>query len=116
MSEPAVIYNPEREIENKVSVPNPIQLDPGCKTFSVKNEDHTLANALRYVIMKNPVVEFCGYSIPHPSEHNFNLRIQTHPDSPQTASDVLDKGLDDLVDMCTHIEAVFGRELEEFQR
>jgi DNA-directed RNA polymerase subunit L len=28
--------------------------------------------------MKNPDVEFCGYSIPHPSEAKLNLRIQTY--------------------------------------
>ena len=28
--------------------------------------------------MKNPKVEFAGYSVPHPSEHKINLRIQTY--------------------------------------
>lgn len=61
------------------------------------HEDHTLGNALRYVIMKkyvqhfgsvklrastltlqSPDVEFCGYSIPHPSDPKMNIRIQTY--------------------------------------
>ena len=63
-------------------------------SFEFEKEDHTLGNALRYVIMKksvclwhvnevililscSPDVEFCGYSIPHPSEAKMNLRIQT---------------------------------------
>jgi hypothetical protein len=29
-----------------------------CKTFVIFDEDHTLANALRYLIMKNPVFIF----------------------------------------------------------
>lgn len=46
-------------------------------TFSIKDEDHTIGNALRWVIMKNPNVTFCGYSIPHPSEFKIHFRIQT---------------------------------------
>lgn len=91
-------------------------------SFEFKKEDHTLGNALRYIIMKkyallslsflpqvslksstlnglskrkgevclykharllttyycSPDVEFCGYSIPHPSEELMNIRIQTY--------------------------------------
>ena len=68
-------------------------------SFEFKKEDHTLGNALRYIIMKkydllstpvfttnnmvtvrlhSPDVEFCGYSIPHPSEEVMNIRIQTY--------------------------------------
>ena len=31
-------------------------------------ESHTLGNALKNVILQNPSVTFCGYSIPHPAE------------------------------------------------
>lgn len=74
-------------------------------SFQIKNEDHTLGNSLRYLIMKNPDVEFCGYSIPHPSEAKLNLRIQTYGDI--TAIQALHKGLNDLVDVCNHIDSVF---------
>ena len=64
-------------------------------SFQIENEDHTLGNALRYIIMKklvfltnssarvltcisSPEVEFCGYTIPHPSEPKMNIRIQTY--------------------------------------
>ncbi|EZF25817.1 hypothetical protein H112_01848 [Trichophyton rubrum D6] len=50
-------------------------------SFQFEGEDHTLGNALRYVIMKNPDVEFCGYTMPHPSEAKMNLRIQTYGES-----------------------------------
>lgn len=66
-------------------------------SFQVEDEDHTLGNALRYFITKkyaqprntlsktpssnalkiSPDVEFCGYTIPHPSETKMNIRIQT---------------------------------------
>ncbi|MBN3295986.1 RPAC2 protein, partial [Amia calva] len=51
--------------------------DNSCVTFVLHEEDHTLGNALRYMVMKNPEVEFCGYSITHPSESKINFRIQT---------------------------------------
>ncbi|KAF2087617.1 DNA-directed RNA polymerase I and III [Saccharata proteae CBS 121410] len=72
--------------------------EPTAASFEFLNEDHTLGNALRYIIMKNPKVEFCGYSIPHPSEAKMNLRIQTYDD--ESVFDVLEKGLDDLSDLC----------------
>ncbi|KAF2175290.1 DNA-directed RNA polymerase I and III 14 KDA polypeptide [Zopfia rhizophila CBS 207.26] len=67
-------------------------------SFQFEGEDHTLGNVLRYIIMKNPDVEFCGYSIPHPSETKMNLRIQTYDGV--NVYDVLEKGLDDLMDLC----------------
>ncbi|KAI5454034.1 RNA polymerase subunit AC19 [Naganishia albida] len=47
-------------------------------TFCLMEEDHTLGNALRWMVMKNPDVEFCGYSAPHPSEPKIHLRIQMY--------------------------------------
>ncbi|MCJ1337455.1 RNA polymerase subunit AC19 [Bachmanniomyces sp. S44760] len=79
-----------------------IRVLPGANetaaSFEFEGEDHTLGNALRYVIMKNPEVEFCGYSIPHPSEAKMNVRIQTYDGT--SVYDALEKGFDDLIDMC----------------
>ncbi|PHH72454.1 hypothetical protein CDD80_4517 [Ophiocordyceps camponoti-rufipedis] len=66
-------------------------------SFEFLEEGHTLGNALRYIIMKNPNVEFCAYAIPHPSEPKMNIRIQTFEG---TAVDALRKGLVDLQDVC----------------
>ncbi|OXV08205.1 hypothetical protein Egran_04035 [Elaphomyces granulatus] len=74
-------------------------------SFQFDNEGHTLGNALRYVIMRNPAVEFCGYTIPHPSEPKMNLRIQTYEDT--TAVDALEKGLDDLMGLCDVVTEKF---------
>lgn len=52
-----------------------IQGDQQNATFSFYDEDHTLGNLLRNQIVKNPFVEFCAYSVPHPSEPICNLRI-----------------------------------------
>ncbi|SCV05728.1 LANO_0H13872g1_1 [Lachancea nothofagi CBS 11611] len=85
--------------------------DGKCASFQISEEDHTLGNALRYIIMKNPDVEFCGYSIPHPSETLLNLRIQTYGDS--TAVEVLQKGLQDLMDLCDAVEDKFTQRIRE---
>ena len=72
------------------------------RTFALEDEDHTVANALRFLLNKkcaplravllfsylhctkrplllhhSPHVSFVGYSIPHPSEAVVNLRVQT---------------------------------------
>ncbi|CDK26113.1 unnamed protein product [Kuraishia capsulata CBS 1993] len=85
--------------------------DGSAASFQISDEDHTLGNALRYIIMKNPDVEFCGYSIPHPSEAKLNLRIQTYGES--TAIEALHKGLADLSDLCTHVEETFAGAVSE---
>jgi len=83
--------------------------EPGCASFEITDEDHTLGNALRYMIMKNPKVELCGYSIPHPSENHLNLRIQIYPEfeDEHTPSDALLKGLDDLNSLCNVVQEKF---------
>lgn len=81
-------------------------------SFQFDNEDHTLGNALRYMIMKNPDVEFCGYSIPHPSEPKMNLRIQTYDGV--SVYDVLEKGLQDLENLCDVVVDKFIMARDEF--
>lgn len=96
---------PEVKVIDKISILSGASADGSAATFEIKHEGHTLGNALRYMIMKNPDVELCGYSIPHPSEDHMHLRIQTYGDS--TAIEALRKGLADLVALCDHVEGVF---------
>ncbi|CAK7201267.1 RNA polymerase subunit AC19 [Sporothrix eucalyptigena] len=70
---------------------------PSAASFEFLEEGHTMGNALRFIIMKNPDVEFCAYAIPHPSEAKMNIRIQTYEG---TAIEALEKGLRDLQDLC----------------
>ncbi|XP_033003910.1 DNA-directed RNA polymerases I and III subunit RPAC2-like [Lacerta agilis] len=86
--------------------------DKNCFMFVLHNEDHTLGNSLQYMIMKNPDVEFCGYSITHPSERKINLRIQTKGGLP--AVDMFQKGLEDLMGVCQHILSKFEASVEEY--
>lgn len=106
MAEPAAVGRLEA-----VSLEDPD--DNTCVTFVLHKEDHTLGNALRYILMKNPDVAFCGYSVPHPSEHKINLRIQTNG---VPATDALRKGLEDLHSLCDHVMHTFQECVEEYQR
>ncbi|KAJ1544678.1 RNA polymerase subunit AC19, partial [Nowakowskiella sp. JEL0078] len=58
-----------------------------------------------------PNVDFCGYSLPHPSESKMHMRIQT--DGTVSAVDVLNKGLDDLIELVNHIRNIFHQRSEE---
>ena len=67
--------------EVKMRKAEPLQIrgtgPPTARTFAIGNEDHTLGNALRHVLVNNPKVEFAGYSVPHPSEPIVQIRVQT---------------------------------------
>ena len=71
------------------------------KTFVFRGEDHTLGNAIRYVLMRDPNTEFCGYTVPHPSEEYMHIRLQTRQSTP--ADEVLVKGAATLKEMCQHM-------------
>jgi DNA-directed RNA polymerase I and III subunit RPAC2 len=75
---------------------------PHSATFVLGNEDHTLGNALRYVLLKRPETVFCGYSVPHPSEPIVHVRLQVLPGGP-TANEVFKSGLKDLISICNTI-------------
>ncbi|SPQ22789.1 6304e2b7-9de8-4a99-b526-49cc923a28ce [Thermothielavioides terrestris] len=85
---------------------------PTAASFEFLNEGHTLGNALRYIIMKNPDVEFCAYAIPHPSEAKMNVRIQTFEGT--TAIQALEKGLRDLQELCDVVADKFIEARDRF--
>ncbi|KAL8821306.1 MAG: hypothetical protein Q9223_000627 [Gallowayella weberi] len=117
--------------------PQRIRVLPGASdtaaSFQFDQEDHTLGNALRYMIMKkyDLYVELCGYSIPHPSEAKMNLRIQTYGTRMSSAPDLwpctqvsategtnvydaLEKGFDDLMDLCDVVTIKFAAARTDF--
>lgn len=135
-------------------------------TVTLSNEDHTLGNSLRWILMKkfalpfrfllievkiiqllihlflaiSPEVDFCGYSVPHPSEPKMNVRIQTKDGTcPRTPARVLisfvvvrvlmvcvlfgagkpsvealRKGLNDLVSIAEYTLGTFQSEFQMF--
>jgi DNA-directed RNA polymerase I and III subunit RPAC2 len=76
---------PELEVQRQ-------DADNTSATYSFLNEDHTLGNLLRNVIIKNNNVEFCAYSVPHPSEPVMNVRLQVSKQAGDTKK-VLRHGL-----------------------
>ncbi|XP_073277516.1 uncharacterized protein [Primulina huaijiensis] len=86
--------------------------DNSQATFSLTDEDHTLANTLRFSLNQDPRVSFCGYSIPHPSDARVNIRVQTTGDS---AREVLKDSCQDLMLMCGHVRSTFDQAITEFK-
>ena len=58
------------------------------RTFVLGDEDHTLGNALRHVLMNDGRVNFAGYCVPHPSEPVVHIRVQTNTSSSSSAESV----------------------------
>ena len=102
--------------------------DASARTFIFRDEDHTLGNSLRHVLMRQCVLpasapcparqtvhpgpvpprarskdtDFCGYSVPHPSEPLMNVRLQT---TGRPANAVMDDGLAQLSSICDSLTA-----------
>lgn len=88
--------------------------DETCRTFIFRGETHTLGNALRSIILQNPNVLFCGYSMPHPAEDQMFLRIQTVEGV--SAQDALRKGLKDLKEVCKVTKDKFEEAMSKFNK
>ncbi|KAJ1939396.1 RNA polymerase subunit AC19 [Linderina macrospora] len=97
--------------EDKIGILPGASQDLTSVTFCIKEEDHTLGNALRWAIMQNSQVDFCGYSIPHPSETKMNVRIQTTDKT--DAAQAMEKGMDDLKSVSQFIKARFLQRVAE---
>jgi DNA-directed RNA polymerase II subunit RPB11 len=101
------------EGEKKVIIEKDTKV-PNAAVFTVNKEDHTLGNALRTQLLKDPQVVFAGYKIPHPLEAKFVLRIQTTPDySPQEA---FTNAITDLISEVSLMEERFSAALETAQK
>lgn len=76
-----------------------------AKLYTMWHEDHTLGNALRMELLRNPEVLFAGYKVPHPLDHMLELRIQTTPkSSPDKA----------LADACNNLQKEADSMLTQF--
>jgi len=105
----------EEEVRDIEIIPDPG--DESCVTFVIRNEDHTLGNVVRYMLVKNKDVDFAGYTIPHPMDNIMNLRVQTvkQPGKPVSATSALLESLDLLTVTCEHIIEKFEREVTNFE-
>lgn len=79
---------------------------PNSRTVSIGDEDHTIGNSLRHILIQNEQVGFAGYSVPHPSEPVVQIRVQTvapkgRPiEEAPTALDALKRACQTLSDQC----------------
>ncbi|PPR06831.1 hypothetical protein CVT26_003857 [Gymnopilus dilepis] len=85
--------------------------DLSTATYQIHDESHTIGNALRWMLMKNPKVEFCGYSVPHPSENVINVRIQMYDNL--SSLDALVAALGELDKVCESVEDEYLKSLRE---
>ncbi len=82
-------------------------------SLSIRNEDHTLLNPLRHVITNfDRGVEFCCYSIPHPSENIAILTVQMKNEAEQS----LDNTIKSLIGGCDIIEAMGNKLIKEIEK
>lgn len=66
------------------------------------------------MLIKNNKVEFCAYSVPHPSEPIMNVRLQVNKDCGDTKK-VLKHGLKRISKMCDVINEEFNNALLEHE-
>lgn len=106
MDEEAVQEQPNLKIQHKVG-------DRTCATYTFDGEDHTLGNLLRFALIKDHDVEFCGYSITHPSEHTINMRLQT---TGKGTNELLIRGLENINFMVDVTERKFAEALAKHKQ
>ncbi|XP_074605426.1 uncharacterized protein LOC141858560 [Brevipalpus obovatus] len=82
--------------------------DGFCVTLELLEEDHTLGNALRHILMRNENVKFCGYSLPHPTERRIIMQIQTYPNKGMTGLAAFEQGLNDLSELAQIVKNKFA--------
>lgn len=102
----------ESKEKNKLEwVTGPSQ-DDCNRTFVISDEDHTLGNALKHIIMQNAAVEFCGYTVPHPMERKIHVRIQTNG---TPALEVLQQALKDLKKLNEDVRKKIAVEIQKYK-
>ncbi|KAI0735821.1 RBP11-like subunits of RNA polymerase [Earliella scabrosa] len=101
------------EVPPKIRILKGAEPDLSAATYQIHDESHTIGNALRWMLMKNPKVEFCGYSVPHPSENHINMRIQML-DGLSSLTALLE-ALKNLDDLCVTIDEAYNQSLRTDQ-
>eukprot|EP01102_Stenamoeba_stenopodia_P005333 TRINITY_DN15926_c0_g1_i1.p1 TRINITY_DN15926_c0_g1~~TRINITY_DN15926_c0_g1_i1.p1 ORF type:complete len:124 (+),score=30.11 TRINITY_DN15926_c0_g1_i1:146-517(+) len=101
------------EGESKVSIKKDTKIK-NAATFRILREDHTLGNLLRMQLHRDPNVLFAGYRMPHPLEHNIELKVQTTDDSSPEAA--VDNAIKDLLLELDSVETQFRSEFDRIRR
>ncbi|KAI0087430.1 RBP11-like subunits of RNA polymerase [Irpex rosettiformis] len=99
------------EVPPKLQILKGAEADLSAATYQIYDESHTVGNALRWMLMKNPKVSFCGYSVPHPSENHIHLRVQMYDNL--SSLEALLEALNNLDNLCDTIEESYSSSLAE---
>lgn len=88
--------------EDRIKLLNP-------QTITIQDEDHTLINPLKHVIMNynTDTVDFCGYTIPHPSDNKVNLVIQMKNEN-DSVLDKMSDGISQMREIFVRIQFLFN--------
>ncbi|KAJ2756388.1 DNA-directed RNA polymerase II core subunit [Coemansia aciculifera] len=80
-----------------------------CLQFNIQREDHTIANILRYQLLKHPLVLFAAYRSPHPLEYYVELKVQTTAKT--TPIEVMRESIQSLMIEYGNIRSAFDTEI-----
>ena len=91
---------------------------PTSRTFCIGDEDHTIGNGLRHILIQNEQVGFAGYSVPHPSEPVVQIRVQTvaPPGRPAGEAAAAPTALDTLKQACQTLSEQCDIVLEKLEQ
>ena len=115
-SEQEVVEAAEEVAQKSLIVNRNPPEDMSSATYAFVGEDHTLGNLVRNQIVKNKHVQFCAYSVPHPSEAICNVRIQLAEDNDAIDTNkVLKASLKRVSRVCDALTEKFQQRLKEFK-
>mmetsp|Transcript_23252 Transcript_23252/g.65291 ORF Transcript_23252/g.65291 Transcript_23252/m.65291 type:complete len:142 (+) Transcript_23252:87-512(+) len=89
---------------------------PGCTTYVLRDEDHTMGNSLRWALNKSRDVNFVGYTTPHPTENRLHLRVQTADPEHVTTEKVVDDAFNTLESMMDHMITTYENAIKTYAK
>ena len=78
---------------------------PNTGVFTILLEDHTIGNATKMMLLRNPKVRFAGYRKPHPLENKIEIKIQTNNEITPTSA--FKEAMQNLADDCNTVISKF---------
>uniref|UniRef100_A0A2P2HY30 DNA-directed RNA polymerases I and III subunit RPAC2-like n=1 Tax=Hirondellea gigas TaxID=1518452 RepID=A0A2P2HY30_9CRUS len=81
--------------------------------FIIRDEDHTLGNALKHILLEDPAVQFSGYVMPHPMERRIEVNI--HTIEGESAVNVLKRSLLKLKEQNVAVKEMIKTEVERYK-
>ncbi|KAI8888483.1 hypothetical protein K501DRAFT_282784 [Backusella circina FSU 941] len=99
------------EVEEQEESDEEMDEEPDLAVSADKIEIRIYHIFISIIVMFSPDVDFCGYSIPHPSVAKMNVRIQTTEKT--NAIEALKTGLSNLHELVSHVRDAYAEDLEK---